>query len=153
MGAPGRAGARAWRGPAAARLCDRVIRENHQMRSRHRVTSVCGTCRPCAAGAGNRVSRRSLRDLAWVEIVFVWLADHFNLCENCCEPGSRGFNGLWKLMNIQMKDLVIDDFMNLNVWVSLVFFPSCMPTTLQVIATSRPLCRLQHASRCEGISG
>uniref|UniRef100_I1R6W2 Uncharacterized protein n=1 Tax=Oryza glaberrima TaxID=4538 RepID=I1R6W2_ORYGL len=123
MGAPGRAGARAWRGPAAARLCDRVIRENHQMRSRHRVTS------------------------AWVEIVFVWLADHFNLCENCCEPGSRGFNGLWKLMNIQMKDLVIDDFMNLNVWVSLVFFPSCMPTTLQVIATSRPLCRLQHASR------
>uniref|UniRef100_A0A0E0FCU3 Uncharacterized protein n=1 Tax=Oryza meridionalis TaxID=40149 RepID=A0A0E0FCU3_9ORYZ len=129
MGAPGRAGARAWRGPAAARLCDRVIRENHQMRSRHRVTS------------------------AWVEIVFVCLADHFNLCENCCEPGSRGFNGLWKLMNIQMKDLVIDDFMNLNVWVSLVFFPSCMPTTLQVIATSRPLCRLQHASRCEGISG
>lgn len=59
MGAPGRAGARAWRGPAAVRLCDRVIRENHQMRSRHRVTSVCGTCRPCAAGAGNRVSRRN----------------------------------------------------------------------------------------------
>uniref|UniRef100_A0A0D3GTP3 Uncharacterized protein n=1 Tax=Oryza barthii TaxID=65489 RepID=A0A0D3GTP3_9ORYZ len=27
------------------------------------------------------------------------------------EPGPRGFNGLWKLMDVQMKDLVIDDSM------------------------------------------
>ncbi|BAF22221.1 Os07g0621400, partial [Oryza sativa Japonica Group] len=30
------------------------------------------------------------------------------------EPGPRGFNGLWKLMDVQMKDLVIDDSMNLD---------------------------------------